>query len=67
MRRRHIKKRKYIKKKFYGKGRFSTLNKLIRGGFKFFNLWNVNIRSKKGENIKRKFMEKDFLQVTLTY
>ena len=41
MRRRYIKKKKLRqnkKKKFYGKGRFSALNKFIRGGLKFFKL-----------------------------
>ena len=40
MRRRQVRKKEYKKykkkKKIYGKGRFSTLNKLIRGGFNFF-------------------------------
>ena len=40
MRRRYIKKKKrnreYKRKIIYGKGRFSALNKFIKGGFKFF-------------------------------
>ena len=41
MRRRYVKKKKrkreYKRKKIYGKGRFSALANLIKGGFKFFN------------------------------